>query len=158
MLGAFSLSPRVSDPNMHQGTCVMHVPWCMLGLLTSGLLWSWWQGICSQHSRRMHNPQFCISSKRPILTGLALQEWLHLSPNQAAHFATGYCRLLVPHMFSQIPGLIKGTSMKFPLHHCDNYISIPISVRQPWRIWANFGYIPSEACYFGGHYISELLY
>ena len=24
----------VSDPGMHPGTCVMHVPWCMLGSLT----------------------------------------------------------------------------------------------------------------------------
>ena len=27
-----------SDPDMHHGTCVTHVPWCMSGLLTSGLL------------------------------------------------------------------------------------------------------------------------
>ena len=26
----------VSDPGMHHGTCVMHVPWCMSGSLTSG--------------------------------------------------------------------------------------------------------------------------
>ena len=32
--------PRFSDPDMHQGTCVTHVPWCMLGSLTSGFLWS----------------------------------------------------------------------------------------------------------------------
>ena len=25
------LSPRVSDPDMHHGTFVTHVPWCMLG-------------------------------------------------------------------------------------------------------------------------------
>ena len=28
--------PLVSDPYMHHGTCVMHVPWCMSGLLTRG--------------------------------------------------------------------------------------------------------------------------
>ena len=28
--------PRVSDPGMHHGTCVKHVPWCMSGLLTRG--------------------------------------------------------------------------------------------------------------------------
>ena len=28
--------PLVSDPSMHHGTCVTHVPWCMLGLLTCG--------------------------------------------------------------------------------------------------------------------------
>ena len=26
--------PLVSDPGMHNGTCVTHVPWCMLGSLT----------------------------------------------------------------------------------------------------------------------------
>ena len=26
--------PLVSDPGMHHGTCVTHVPWCMSGLLT----------------------------------------------------------------------------------------------------------------------------
>ena len=28
--------PLVSDPGMHHGTCVTHVPWCMLGSSTSG--------------------------------------------------------------------------------------------------------------------------
>ena len=28
--------PLVSNPGMHDGTCVMHVPWCMSGLLTPG--------------------------------------------------------------------------------------------------------------------------
>ena len=26
MLGTFSPTPRVGDPDMHHGTCVMHVP------------------------------------------------------------------------------------------------------------------------------------
>ena len=28
--------PPVSDPGMHHGSCVTHVPWCMSGLLTCG--------------------------------------------------------------------------------------------------------------------------
>ena len=44
MPGTFSLSPHVSDPDMHHGTCVTHVPWCMPGSLTSGFLWNRWQG------------------------------------------------------------------------------------------------------------------
>ena len=36
----FSPLPQVSDPDMHRGTCVTHVPWCMPGSLTSGFLWS----------------------------------------------------------------------------------------------------------------------
>ena len=36
--GMFSPPPRVSDPDMHHGTYVAHVPWCMPGSLTSGFL------------------------------------------------------------------------------------------------------------------------
>ena len=60
--------PRVSDPEMHHGTYVTHVPWCISGLLTSGFLWSRWRGKRSRHSRRMRNPQFYVSGKRPMAT------------------------------------------------------------------------------------------
>ena len=63
MLGTFSPPPQVSDPDIHHGTCVTHVPWCMQGSLTSGFLWSRRRG---KHYRRMHNPQFCVSVKRPM--------------------------------------------------------------------------------------------
>ena len=66
MPGTFSPQPRSSDPDMHPGTCVTHVPWCMSGSLTRGLLWSRWRGKCSRHSRRMHNTQFYVSGKRPM--------------------------------------------------------------------------------------------
>ena len=70
MPGTFSPPPRVSDPDMHHGTCVTHVPWCMLGSLTCGFLWSRWRGKRSRHSRRMRNPQFYLSGKRPIEIGI----------------------------------------------------------------------------------------
>ena len=63
-VGNVSPSPRVSDPDMHYGTCVTRVPWCMPGSLTSSFLWSQWQGKRSRHSQRMHNPQFYVSGKR----------------------------------------------------------------------------------------------
>ena len=44
MPGTISLPPWISDPDMHHGTCVMHVPWYMPGSLTSGFLWSRWRG------------------------------------------------------------------------------------------------------------------
>ena len=66
MSGTFFPPPRVSDPDMHQGTCVTHVPWCMPGSLTSGCLWSKWRGKRSWHSRRMRKPQFYVSDKKPI--------------------------------------------------------------------------------------------
>ena len=68
MPGTFSPPPQVNDPDMHHGTCVTHVPWCMPGSLTIGLLWSRWQGKYSRHPRRMRNPQFYVSGKRPMTT------------------------------------------------------------------------------------------
>ena len=64
--GKISLPPRASDPDMHHGTCVTHVPWCMPGSLTSGFLWRQWRGNRSRHSRRMRNLPFYVSGKRPI--------------------------------------------------------------------------------------------
>ena len=55
ILGTFSPPPLVSDPDMHQGTCV-----------TSGFVWSRWRGKLSRHSRRMRNPPFYVFAKRPI--------------------------------------------------------------------------------------------
>ena len=63
--GTFSPPPRVSDPDMHHGTCVTHVLWCMPGSLTSGFRWKSVGGKRSRHSRRMRNPQFYVSGKRP---------------------------------------------------------------------------------------------
>ena len=36
MPGTFPPPPWVSNPDMHHGTCVTHVPWCMPGSQTSG--------------------------------------------------------------------------------------------------------------------------
>ena len=38
MPGTFPPPPRVSDTNMHHGTCVTHMPWCMSWSQTSGFL------------------------------------------------------------------------------------------------------------------------
>ena len=42
MSRTFSPLPRVSDPDMHHGTCATHRPWCIPGSLTSSFLLSWW--------------------------------------------------------------------------------------------------------------------
>ena len=73
MPGTFSLPPWVSDPDMHHDTCVTHVPWCMLGSLTSGFRWRRWRGKRSRHSRRKRNPQFHVSGKGPI--GVLWPSW-----------------------------------------------------------------------------------
>ena len=67
MPGTFSPPWRVSDPYMHHGTCVTHVPWCMPASLTSDCLWSQWRGKRSRHSRRIRNPQFYVSGKGPTV-------------------------------------------------------------------------------------------
>ena len=47
-------------------TCITARAWRMLGSLISGFLWSRWRGKRSRHSRRMRNPQFYVSGKRPM--------------------------------------------------------------------------------------------
>ena len=81
--GTVSPPPRVCDHNIHHGTCVMHVPWCMPGALTSGFLWCRWKGKRSRHSRRMHNPQFYVSGKRPMDTVAFIQFKVFPSPVNA---------------------------------------------------------------------------
>ena len=61
-----SKADSVSMTWWHHVTKNMHVPWCMPGSPTSGFLWSRWQRKRFRHSRRMRNPQFCISGNRPM--------------------------------------------------------------------------------------------
>ena len=73
MPGKFSPPPRVSNPDMHHGTFVTHVPWCMLGSLASGFLWSrWWvnvpgiPGACSTHNFT-YPVRGTLSSSHPLV-------------------------------------------------------------------------------------------
>ena len=56
----------VSELDMHHGTCMTHMPWCMPGSLTGGFLLSRWRGKRSLHPRCMRNPQYYVSGKRPM--------------------------------------------------------------------------------------------
>ena len=84
MLGAFSSPLRVTNPDMHHGTCVTHVLWCMPGSLTSRLFWSQWQGKRSQHPQHMRNPQFYVS-KCPFLQYLRGQNKLSEATAKVTH-------------------------------------------------------------------------
>ena len=64
--GIFTPPPRFSDPNMHHGTCVTHVRWCMPASLMNGFLCSGWRGKRSRHPQCTRNQQFYVSGKRPI--------------------------------------------------------------------------------------------
>ena len=69
MSGKFSRHRGLAIP-----TCITARAWrtcrdawgCMPGSLTSGFPWSRWRGKLSRHSRRMRNPRFYVSGKRPI--------------------------------------------------------------------------------------------
>ena len=52
MPGTFSPPPWVCDPDMHHGTCVTYVRWCMPGSLTGGFLWNCLRGKRSRHLTR----------------------------------------------------------------------------------------------------------
>ena len=75
MPGTFSPPTRVYYPDMHHGTCVTHVPWCIPGSLTSDFLWSRWRGKRSQHSRCMCNPHFTYLVRGPCIT----HGWLNIT-------------------------------------------------------------------------------
>ena len=112
MLGTFSPPPRVRDPDMHHGTCVAYVPWCMSGSLTNGLLWSSWRGKRSRHSRRMPNPQFYLSGKRPmqpiqVISWSIFSNILIIDTPYLASLWTG-CHLWVQVRFKFYPGHCSG--------------------------------------------------
>ena len=97
--GNVSPPPRVSDSDtdMHPGTCVTHVPWCMPELLTSGFLLSRWRGKHSRHSRCMRKPQIYVSGKRPMGHFLNLQNdstrawtWRILAVKQSNYLLPGF--------------------------------------------------------------------
>ena len=116
--------PLVSDPNMHHGTCATHVPWCMSGSLTRG------QGKRSRHSRRMHNPQFYVSGKRPkpLITtsqtaiGIA-QRW----PNVATTMPTLDQRLVNRHCCLGFYSILQSPC-------CLLHTIYGVSCRRQWRM------------------------
>ena len=88
--GTFSLPPRVNDPDMHHGSCVTHVPWCMPGSPASGFLWSRMREKRSRHSPRMRNPKFNVSGKRPI-DSYKIKFSINLFPLRVTDCAICYC-------------------------------------------------------------------
>ena len=67
MPGTFSPPPQFSDPDLHHGTCVTHVPWCMSGSLTRSFLWS--------RSRGKTFPAFLAHARSVIFLYLVRGPW-----------------------------------------------------------------------------------
>ena len=76
----FQRKPLVSDPGMHHGTCVTHVPWCMSGSLTcgDGENVPGIPGACAPAILRIWQEAHvaCIATKDAILT-LRFAIWLY---------------------------------------------------------------------------------
>ena len=101
MPGAFSPPPRVSDPDIHHGTCVTHVPWCMLVSLTSGFRWSRWRERRSRHSRRMRTRNFtylvrgpCRNQSHPAMPSVPLNIRSRLKYNPRPSTRGSHCRII----------------------------------------------------------------
>ena len=58
-------APRVSDPNMHHGACVRHVPWCMPWYLTRSFLWSRWRRKHCRYSGACSTRNFTYMASGP---------------------------------------------------------------------------------------------
>ena len=125
MPGTFSPLLRVSNPDMHHGTCVTHVPWCMSGSLTCGFLWSRWRGKLSRHSRRMRNPQFCVSGKRTITRTKYDQDLGRLIPSLCQNQFT-YWFLVTHSVYSK-------TNVPRDLIGHGAHVTIMWPIQQPYR-------------------------
>ena len=64
--------PLVSNPGMHHGTCVTHMPWCMLGSLPRG---GGKKG--SRHTWHIRNPQFYVLGMKPMCLCMLNSLWKH---------------------------------------------------------------------------------
>ena len=124
--GTISPPPMLSDPDMHHGMYVSHVPWCMPWLQTSGFLQSQWRRKRSQHSRCMHNPTFYISGKRPICKKLQIYA-IHEITNCKYMFQYKVSRKHQPLADLSVIGGDIQRSVQFLSLHKDEVIS--------WKSW-----------------------
>ena len=99
MPGTFSPPLWVSNPDIHHGSCIPHVPWCMFGSLTNDFLWSRWRGKRSRHSRCVRNQQYYVSGKRPMWKITATLLW----PQCVQNNYTKYCKRYICCMFETNP-------------------------------------------------------
>ena len=89
--------PLVSDPGRHHGTCVTHAR----AVMHVGIANPRWQGKRSLHSRRIRNPEFYVSDKKPIQVFICFiypyQSWLphwHLANPRWRHQMETFFALL----------------------------------------------------------------
>ena len=93
--------PLVSDPGMHHGTCVTHVPWCMSGSLTRG----GWEnvpgipGACAPAILRIwqeaHTSDVTLKIMGSVYYGDRTDDKHKTKPNKTVYIFHGiYCRYI----------------------------------------------------------------
>ena len=84
---------KLAIPACIMAPAVTYVPWCMPGSLSRGFLWRRRCGKRTRHSRRMRNPQFYVSGKRPMETFSSLLSFFGGVGVGVGAFVTGGFRL-----------------------------------------------------------------
>ena len=155
MPGTFSPPPRVSDPDMHHGTCVTHVPWCMPVSLTSGFL--------SRRRRGKTFPAFPAQVQPAILRfwqevhwGPCLISQLHSYSHQA--WAVYHISLDV---YTNHQALVRGSDISVTFYYVVpnkwHFTTIPL-----WVIANSKGQLQTvvlkRCCMFVGYVASHTIY
>ena len=84
----------VSDPDMHHGTCVMQVPWCMLGSLTddSGKTFPAFPALAQPAILRIWKEVHFTSDIKPVVKNL----WKHFPLIVILRMQSGYRSVQLP--------------------------------------------------------------
>ena len=118
--GPFSPPPRASDPNIHRGTCVTHVPWCMPGSLTSCFLRSGFPGI----------PSACATRNfAHLVRGPWRQHMNHITDDVTV------CQIYIFLSFCDIRSIHNDEEKYFGFGICMNFWIE--SWRHEWRYWTS---------------------
>ena len=105
--------PRISDPDMHRGTCVTHMPWCMPGSLTSGFLWSWWRGYVLDITGACATHNFTYLVRGPWCQ-LFRRHWLHRRLSLELCYQLAWYWLYKLNIFMSIVDIVIRIPVTFP--------------------------------------------
>ena len=109
--------PLVSDPDMHHGTCVRHVPWCMSGSLTRG-------GGKNVPGIPGATPNFAYLVRGPWKLWLLFAEvWVSLSELSRYHSSRGWFRWVI------ISCDVDCISLSYPPFPLLSYFSVVVCLR-----------------------------
>ena len=117
--------PLVSDPGMHHDTCVMHVTWCMSGLLTR----SGGENVCGIPAARATR-KFTYRVRGPYARNLAMSIMALRTPTRDCLYGTN-----------------KGVGHEMPYQAFLNYVKINVRTRKQLVSNASFDEIYIQIIY-----------